>query len=63
VNAGRSLVRRIFRRGPWETLATCLITAGVVMLVQPFLLTLYGWSFAVTLTGVLMFLVVSKFPS
>jgi hypothetical protein len=54
---------RIFRRGPWELAATALIAIGVVMLMQPFLLILYTWSFVVTLAGVLMFLIVSKFPS
>jgi hypothetical protein len=54
---------RIFRRGPWEMAATALIALGVVMLMQPFLLILYTWSFVVTLAGVLMFLIVSKFPS
>jgi hypothetical protein len=58
-----STMRRIFRRGPWEMAATALIAIGVVMLMQPFLLVLYTWSFVVTLAGVLMFLVVSKFPS
>jgi len=58
----RSPLRRILRRGPWEALATACIACGVVMLMQPFLLVLYGWSFAVTLTGVVMFLIVSKFP-
>jgi hypothetical protein len=31
-------------------------------LVQPFSITLYGWSFTVVLVGTLMFSVVSKFP-
>jgi len=57
------MLRRVFRRGPWEMVATGFIACGVVMLMQPFLLVLYSWSFAVTLVGVLMFLVVSKFPS
>ncbi len=45
-----------------EGLATAFIAAGVVMLMQPFSLTLYGWSFATTLTGTVMFIIVSKFP-
>jgi len=57
-----SLPARVFRRGPWELAATACIAAGVVMLMQPFLLVLYTWSFVVTLTGVVMFIVVSKFP-
>lgn len=53
---------RIFRRGPWETAATAFIGAGVIMLMQPFALALYTWSFLTTLTGVVMFVIVSKFP-
>jgi uncharacterized membrane protein YdbT with pleckstrin-like domain len=54
--------RRAFRRGPWETLATVVICAGVVMLCQPFWLVLYTYSFLTILTGVAMFVVVTKFP-
>jgi hypothetical protein len=54
--------RRPFRRGPWETLATAVIAAGVVMLCQPFWLELYTHSFLTILTGVAMFVVVTKFP-
>ncbi|WP_372422091.1 hypothetical protein [Salinarimonas chemoclinalis] len=50
------------RRGPWEMLATVLIALGVVMLMQPLFLWAYTWSFLVTLTGTVMFLVVSHFP-
>jgi hypothetical protein len=50
------------RRGPWETLATLLIAFGVVMLMQPFFLWAYTWSFLVTLTGTVMFIIVSHFP-
>ncbi|MDQ2066040.1 hypothetical protein Q9295_06635 [Xinfangfangia sp. CPCC 101601] len=50
------------RRGPWEMLASILIALGVVMLMQPFALALYTWSFLVTLTGTVMFVVVSHFP-
>jgi hypothetical protein len=63
VSGTPSLFRRVFRRGPWENLATVLVALGVVMLMQPFSLTLYGWSFATTLLGVLLFLVVTKFPA
>jgi hypothetical protein len=55
-------LRRFFRRGPWEAVAIALIVAGVVMLMQPFSLTLYGYSFATVLLGTVMFIVVSKFP-
>ena len=54
--------RRPFRRGLWETLATVVISAGVVMLCQPFWLELYSYSFITILTGVAMFVVVTKFP-
>lgn len=51
---------RILRRGPLEAIATMIIAAGVVMLMQPFSLTLYSWSFATTLFGTVMFTIVSK---
>jgi len=54
--------RRFFRRGPWEAATIVLIIAGVVMLMQPFSLALYGYSFATVLLGTVVFIVVSKFP-
>lgn len=50
------------RRGPMERVAVALIILGVVMLVQPFSIALYGWSFTVVLAGTVMFMAVSKFP-
>jgi hypothetical protein len=50
------------RRGPWENLATVLIALGVVMLMQPFVLWAYTWSFLVTLVGTVMFIITSHFP-
>lgn len=50
------------RRGPWEMVASILIALGVVMLMQPFLLVAYTYSFAVTLLGTVMFIIVSHFP-
>ena len=50
------------RRGPWEMLATILIALGVVMLMQPFALVLFTYSFLVTLVGTVMFIIVSHFP-
>ena len=50
------------RRGPWENLATVLIALGVVMLMQPFYLWAYTWSFLVTLVGTVMFIITSHFP-
>ena len=60
--AGRSLLGRLFRRGPWEWAAMLLIGLGVVMLMQPVSLWLYGQSFLVILVGTLGFVVVSHFP-
>ncbi len=51
-----------FRRGSWEMLASILIALGVVMLMQPFALWLFTYSFIVTLTGTVMFIVTSHFP-
>lgn len=51
-----------FRRGAWEMLASILIGLGVVMLMQPFALALFTWSFVVTLVGTVMFIIVSHFP-
>lgn len=50
------------RRGPWEMLATILIALGVFMLMQPFAVVLFTYSFLVTLTGTVMFIIVSHFP-
>ena len=50
------------RRGPWENLATVLIALGVFMLMQPFALWVFTWSFVVTLTGTVMFIITSHFP-
>ena len=58
----KSVIQRLFRRGPWEVAATIFIAAGVLMLLQPFALVLYTYSFITTLIGVVMFIVVSKFP-
>ncbi|MFN3318749.1 hypothetical protein C0V73_20600 [Rhizobium sp. TH135] len=51
-----------FRRSEWEMLASALIALGVVMLMQPLSLTLFTFSFPVTLIGTVMFIVVSHFP-
>jgi hypothetical protein len=50
-----------FKRGPWEMLASILIGLGVVMLMQPYLMWAYSWSFIVTLAGTVMFIIVSHF--
>ena len=53
---------RWLRRGPMEWVATGIIAAGVLMLLQPFWLGVYTWSFVTTLAGTALFTVVSKFP-
>lgn len=50
------------RRGPWEMVASILIAVGVVMLMQPWLLVAFTYSFIVTLVGTVMFIIVSHFP-
>ena len=55
-------LRRYFRRNFWEWIATVIILLGVVMLMQPFLLVLYTYSFVVILTGTVLFIIVSHFP-
>ena len=54
--------RRLPRRGPVEVFACATIAAGVTMLMQPFSLTLYGWSFATTLAGTLLFTIAARLP-
>jgi hypothetical protein len=51
------------RRGPLELAACAVIGAGLLMLLQPFALALFTWSFVTMLAGTVMFMVVSKFPS
>ena len=50
------------RRGRMESIACVLIASGITMMLQPFFLVLYTWSFVTTLAGTVMFMVVSKFP-
>ncbi len=50
------------RRGRMEFIACLFITAGIVMMLQPFVMVLFTHSFLTTLFGTVMFMVVSKFP-
>ena len=52
----------LLRRGKMEIAACVLISVGLLMLLQPFALVLYTWSFVTMLAGTVMFMVVSKFP-
>ena len=51
-----------FRRSPWEMVASILIALGVIMLMQSVFMTLFSYSFIVTLVGTVMFIIVSHFP-
>lgn len=53
---------RLLRRGPCEAVAMTLIGLGVVMLMQPFSLNLFSYSFVTILAGTLGFVIVSHFP-
>ena len=43
------------RRGPWGGLATIVITAGVIMLMQPFAIVIYTYPFVTILVGTATF--------
>jgi hypothetical protein len=47
------------RRGPCEGVSMSLIGAGIVMLMQPFWLVLFTWSFVVILAGTVGFVISS----
>ena len=58
----KSLMRKIFRRVYWENLSTILILIGVFMLLQPFAMWMYTYSFIVILVGTIGFVITSHFP-
>ena len=58
----KSLMRKIFRRDYWENLSTVLILLGVFMLLQPFAMWMYTYSFIVILVGTIGFVITSHFP-
>ena len=58
----KSLMRKIFRRVYWENLSTVLILFGVFMLLQPFEMWMYTYSFIVILVGTIGFVITSHFP-
>ncbi|HLZ06122.1 MAG TPA: hypothetical protein VKR55_28730 [Bradyrhizobium sp.] len=53
---------RWLRRAPWEAVAMTLIGGGIVMLVQPWSIDVYSYSFVTILAGTLVYTVVSHFP-
>ena len=50
------------RRARMELIACSIITLGIVMMLQPFVMVLFTHSFLTTLFGTAMFILVSKFP-
>ena len=58
----RTGLGRWLRRGPWENGAMTLIAFGIFMLVQPWSIDLYGYSFVTILAGTLGYVAVSHFP-
>jgi hypothetical protein len=62
VTPTRTGLARWFRRGPWENGAMTLIAVGIFMLVQPWSIDLYGYSFVTILAGTLGYVAVSHVP-
>ena len=58
----KSLIRKIFRRVYWENLSSVLILIGVFMLLQPFAMWMFTYSFIVILVGTIGFIITSHFP-
>jgi hypothetical protein len=58
----KSLMRKIFRRVYWENFSTILILIGVFMLLQPFAMWMFTYSFIVILVGTIGFIITSHFP-
>ena len=58
----KSLMRKIFRRVYWENFSTKLILMGVFMLLQPFAMWMFTYSFIVILVGTIGFIITSHFP-
>ena len=58
----KSFMRKIFRRVYWENFSTVLILLGVFMLLQPFPMWMYTYSFIVILVGTIGFVITSHFP-
>ena len=58
----KTFMQKYFRRGFWENLSTAVILIGVFMLLQPFHMFLYSYSFIVILIGTIGFVITSHFP-
>ena len=53
---------RWLRRAPWERATAALIGLGLVLLMQPWSLPAYGYSFPVLLAGVIGYSIAGKLP-
>ena len=58
----KTFMQKYFRRSFWENLSTAIILIGVFMLLQPFHMLLYSYSFIVILIGTIGFVITSHFP-
>jgi hypothetical protein len=54
---------RLLRRRPWERVSIALIALGALMLMQPFSLALFSYSFVVLLAGVIGYSIAGKLPA
>ena len=59
----KSFLRKLWVKEPWENIASTVIIIGSFMLLQPYSIDLYTYSFNFILGGTVMFLIVSHFPS
>ena len=55
-------LQSFFRRTPWERATMGLIGLGLVMLMQPWSLDAFSYSFTVLLAGVVGFSIAGKLP-
>ena len=58
----KTFMQKYFRRSFWENLSTAVILIGVFMLLQPFEMLLYSYSFIVIQIGTIGFVITSHFP-
>lgn len=58
----KNKIRSFFLRDFWEKFAMTLIGLGIFMLMQPFFMVLFTYSFIVILTGTLLFIAAGHFP-
>ncbi len=51
-----------YRGAIWERISAVVLGIGLTMLMQPWSLTLFNYSFAVVLLGVILFSIAVKLP-